>query len=192
MIFICTLKLKKNNIWRKYSYYENYDYRFYSERNYTLFAILANVRNHWYIQPISYPKGLPSDCSKGILKIYEKEKLDAHSESFYCLDELLNFPWDDKKAFITDIVDAYDYKAILQNERVAPNNTTYISNPEYVTVPKMRKLIQQGNVPHNIRTRLSHSYTYTDLAENFLKKYIPKLEKLGYPEDVRVVFWFDN
>ena len=50
------IELKNGNEW---VYYANPSL----ERNYKLFAFLANVRNDFKIIPISKPKGLPKDAS---------------------------------------------------------------------------------------------------------------------------------
>ncbi len=38
----------------------------YNGRNYALFAMLAGVRNRYYIVPLALPKGLPQDLSREI------------------------------------------------------------------------------------------------------------------------------
>jgi len=94
-----------------------YSRRFYSGRNYGLFAILAGVRNYWGINPIAEPRGVPDDVSdetlgeyatecdeqqatKWISKGYSKRLRngqvscpDWHSASWFTLEELLAFDW---------------------------------------------------------------------------------------------------
>lgn len=65
----------------------------YSDRNYYLFAVLADVRNSNNIDPISEPKGIPDDASAGFLYKSEQWKNDAHSHSYFTLAELLDVDW---------------------------------------------------------------------------------------------------
>lgn len=65
----------------------------YNFRNYYLFSILAGVRNGGYVEPISEPRGIPKDCSYGYKYSCEMWKGDAHSHSYFTLEELLNIDW---------------------------------------------------------------------------------------------------
>jgi len=67
----------------------------YDCRNYRLFGILANVRGEGAIDE---PRGFPEDASEIIQKIYESWKDDAHTPSYYHLDELI----ENKKKFSCD------------------------------------------------------------------------------------------
>ena len=58
-------------------------------RNYTLFGLLAGVRNY-DIKPIASPRGFPNDASKPIAEEYDSWGLDAHSASWLTLAELMN------------------------------------------------------------------------------------------------------
>lgn len=63
----------------------------WEERSYNLFAILAGVRNHNDIEPISEPRGIPFNVSDEVLKDYKSWGGDAHSASYLTLQELINF-----------------------------------------------------------------------------------------------------
>ena len=69
-------------------------------RNYTLFAILADVRNGGNIIPISQPKGLPKNVSKALKKVSDDWGVDGHSHSYFTLEELLEY--DDWEKIISD------------------------------------------------------------------------------------------
>lgn len=80
----------------------SYGDRFYGDRNYDLFAILADVRNGYGFagietgegfNPISKPKGVPGDASQQYLKVVEQWDCDGHSHSYFTLRELLNYDW---------------------------------------------------------------------------------------------------
>ena len=76
------IEVKTENGWELYSK-PNID------RNYSLFAKLANVRNcDNKIVPISKPRGLPEDISFLVKKSYEMWGDDAHSASYIMCDEI--------------------------------------------------------------------------------------------------------
>jgi hypothetical protein len=64
-----------------------------------------------------------------------------------------------------------------------------------VTPTEMERMAQgtlaipQGKTPY---TRVRWEVSYTDAAGSFYEKTMPALARLGAPEDVRIVFWFDN
>ena len=80
----------------------SYEDRWYSDRNYDLFAILADVRNgHGFagvatgegFTPIADPKGIPADCDPQIKARSDEWGGDGHSHSHFTLAELLAYDW---------------------------------------------------------------------------------------------------
>jgi hypothetical protein len=78
------------------------EYKPYDNRNYNLFAILANVRNGTAFagcktgegfNPISNPKGVHSDASEEYASIVEQWDINGHSHSYFTLRELLDYDW---------------------------------------------------------------------------------------------------
>ena len=61
------------------------------DRNYSLFATLANVRNYGNTDFICEPKGFPDDASEYVKHEYESDDSWAHSCSYLTLQELINF-----------------------------------------------------------------------------------------------------
>lgn len=68
-----------------YGYYES----LYISRDYDLFSVLAGVRGD--LEPIDYPIGFPDDCSQDFLDVMKSWGSDAHSETHYTLDKLLEY-----------------------------------------------------------------------------------------------------
>jgi hypothetical protein len=66
----------------------------YGERNYQMFALLADVRNGGLIDPISEPRGIPDDASAGYLYKARQWDMDGHSHTYYTLQELLEVDWE--------------------------------------------------------------------------------------------------
>ena len=65
----------------------------YWSRNYYLFSILADVRNGGDVDPISYPRGVPKDASSAYSYMVQRWDSDAHSHSYFTLEELLEVDW---------------------------------------------------------------------------------------------------
>jgi len=64
---------------------------FCDDRNYSLFATLANVRNYGDTAFISEPKSIPEDTCKEIKQDFEYWGCDAHSASYFTLKELIEW-----------------------------------------------------------------------------------------------------
>lgn len=144
-------------------------------RSYSMFAFLAGVRNYDHCEPISEPKGLPknseflnsltADEGYGAISQYEHiMDWDYHSHSFLTLEELLDFDYD--RSFWNRRITRIIYR---EDGSVAGSNGACIAEEG------------EGRI-----------VTYREnLGEHFFKV-IEELKQLGNPEDVRVVFWFDN
>lgn len=66
----------------------------YEERNYEVFALLADVRNHMeqYV-PLSPPRGLPPDVTWDVKQDAEEFGGDNHSKSWFTLAEIFAYDW---------------------------------------------------------------------------------------------------
>ena len=63
----------------------------HGDRNYSLFAVLADVRNSQLIDYISEPRGLPYDATEYVKREYSAWGNDAHSCSYFTLRELIDY-----------------------------------------------------------------------------------------------------
>ena len=103
----------------------------YDQRDYALFAILADVRNGLdEFTPIAEPRGVPDDASPEYRAEVAVWSGDGHSHSWLTLKELQAYDW--------------------------------------------------------------HKTTCTGESGEFVEQVIPMLAELGAPDDVRIVFFFDN
>jgi hypothetical protein len=105
----------------------------FDSRNYSLFAILADVRNGVgfagidtgdRIEPISEPRGVPEDASPEYKKLVEQWDCDGHSHSYHTLAQLKAYDWDQPVVY-RGIVPAVDYlimkeKGWPEDRRVKP------------------------------------------------------------------------
>jgi len=166
---------KANNKWEKVKdffsldgwekeYYkkEKTDSPFYW-RGYSMFAFLADVRNYDCCEPISEPRGLPDDVCAEIEEEHEDWGIDAHSCSYLTLKELLDF----------------DYEKVSWNRRIS--RTTYNKNGGSFT--NGAALAEEGE---------GTNVTYRENLGEFFFTHLKELQELGSPDDVRIVFWFDN
>lgn len=128
-------------------------------RDYSLYGWLADVRNYSCVDPISQPRGLPSDISQEVLQESNGWDGDGHSHSWLSLTELLSV----------------DYEKVFWNRRVT-------------------KQVQQGWLDGAALADEGEG-THIALREHLSEAYFRVLEALktlGNPDDVRIVFWFDN
>ena len=168
----------------------------YQGRNYTLFATLADVRNSGEgISPIDDPRDLPEDVSVGVKSESDSWNGDGHSHSWFTVKELQDYKWDTPSKMY-GIVSMNEYKEFVANGRptgwcggVGGRSVRHISNKE------MEQLID-GSTPVDSKlsyyTEIKWEVPCDDYCTTFVKETIPLLAELGDPEDVRIVFWFDN
>lgn len=96
-----------------------WDLEFWGRRNYYLFSILADVRNNGDVEPIDYPKGIPNDASFGFVYECKKWGNEAHSHSFFTLDELLNIDWSEYDSeYVGDFIKALEKMKIIDKDPI--------------------------------------------------------------------------
>lgn len=157
----------------------------FDRRSYKLFAFLADVRNTYGIIPISESKGFPDDSEYLNVSLDEpyymdfgygeanmcytvgdklKYNLNYHSFSFLTLSELINFDYD--KPF-EDLNVSYTLEG----------KSLYIGGSIF------REKVKSGE---GVMT------TYREFLGEFYFEELEIMKTLGEPDDVRVVFYFDN
>ena len=158
-----------------------YENKFYISNYYSTFALLANVSNYHEIEPISQPRGLPADISKEVRKASEQWGENAHSHSYFTLKELLKYDWD------KPIIEA----AYMNNKQwIRFYESMKTDNPDYdLRFPCSQKI---GEWMRDTNTWHKWEIPAKKCSSDFYEITIPKLIKLGQPEDVRIVFFFDN
>lgn len=103
-------EVKENGVWRENTdaVFPNPDYeprstsewakdKFkvspYDSRHYIWFAILAGVRNRNLLNPVSEPKGFPSNVSESSQRMQEEWGCDLHSQSYLTYTEFEKYDW---------------------------------------------------------------------------------------------------
>ena len=188
----------------------------YSDRNYDLFAMLADVRNDGDINPISEPKGYPEDmCDelKSDVGLHERDwqsweeygrrphLSDEHSSSYLTLKELLEYDWTQEHCS-EGYVSQEEYASSIYRGEHPSSWCGGVSGKGIVHVSEedMKKIIE-GTYP----IKPDEKYyafctfpprTYAEKAGEFYDLTIPTLKTLipegGTEEDVRLVFDFDS
>jgi len=144
-------------------------------RNYGMFGILANVR--WDdVEPISQPKGLPEDMSKGVKKNWDAWDGDGHSCSYFTAKELIEF----------DFFKPLKYDTYTEGEEVVSQSYRFGNTfgRKMVCVEKIQPIKGYKN---------KWPQTYKAFLGDIFFIQLDELCALAKnPEDVRLVFWFDN
>lgn len=195
----------------------DYDNSFYHDRNYDLFAILADVRNGQGFAgcdtgdgfvPISEQRGLPDDVTAIVKEQSDNYGCDGHSHSWLTVAELLAYDWTQETKH-RGYVSAIEYSKWNQYRRErgeCPEG--YCGDVgggaiRKVTETEMKVLLEPFGADramepqiiaalHSVYCQVEWSQPYYKTARRFLSDCLPRLWRLGKPDDVRIVFWFDN
>ena len=147
----------------------------YTNRNYHLFGLLADVREDTGFNLT--PRGLPLDVSPQVKLASDDWGSDAHSHSFFTLQELLvlQSDLDSKTVKISGMKDAKSLTAL--------EDSLASDQPDYdLLYPYSGWTNQKGWIPFEVEIPASIPVR--------LDTFIDYVETAG--ENSRVVFWFDN
>jgi len=181
----------------------------YRDRNYDLFAILADVRNGSGFAgddtgdgfvPICETRGLPDDVDEEIGKISDKWGGDGHSHSWVTLKELYEYDWD-RTTKHRGYVGPGQYRLFKEEGRPASYCTD--TSGKKITIAEMDRYISENNIKipdkkdrfgfGSPSTRVEWEMTYRESVSDFIDNTMVELAELDdNPENIRIVFWFDN
>ena len=194
-----------------------YEDRFYSGRNYSLFGILADVRNgrgfagidtgNGFV-PIDDPRGLPENACAEVKADSDRWGGDGHSHSWFTVAELLAYDWTQVTKH-RGFVDAAEFwKWNRWNRQRSESPESYCGDIggggiRKVIEAEMLHLLEpygkDWSAQELIKKDLGSVYCqaeweqpYYKLVRSFWSDTVPRLLRLGTPEAVRIVFWFDN
>jgi hypothetical protein len=192
------------------------NHAFYSGRSYDLFSILASVRNGRGFAgvetgagfvPIAEPKGVPEDMSPEYQRVVGQWYGDGHSHSFLTVQEMMNYDWT-QTTTKTGLVGRKEFARFKLEGK--PKSWCAGSSAEEISNDEMQKrilretgkdeldwsvfhLLKESQFAFDvIMTRVFWEVSYYEPVSDFLSETMPKLWKLGSPENVRIVFFFDN
>lgn len=169
---------------------------FYSDRNYDVFSILADVRNGVGFAgiptgegftPIALPRGLPDNVSPEVKECSFELAGDGHSHSYFTIQEIMDYDWL-QTTTKTGVVSMEAYERWKHYPAAPSAYSDSVVGPNILTVP-------ESELPNEEATHVQVSWntTYWECAQRFLGELLPKVWKISTdPEKVRIVFWFDN
>jgi hypothetical protein len=144
----------------------------YGNRNYRLFAMLADVRNGYGFagvptgsgfKPISDSRDFPDDLSPAIREWAEDGRDWGHSFSWLSLRELRDYDWDGQVSTIYGVVSAKDYECLPVEGKAPDSWSGGIGGPGIVTfTPEDYENWKASGRPNvhddsNILTRYRHA-----------------------------------
>jgi hypothetical protein len=177
------------------------------DRDYTLFAVLADVRNDG-VRALFPGRGTPEDASSKTKKAIP-DNSDYHSHTYFTVQELLDTDWDEVGQSCGNVVLFADQFQGWKETGKVPDDaqeyacgggTTRPVSEEEMTMlllaespKKLVKKRTQGGVTsrEGPYIQIGAPLTYRQLVPRFIS-IIPELQKLGDPTRVRVVIAFDN
>ena len=150
----------------------------YELRHYEFFAILADVKNPIRstepFDSISSNRGFPEDISKESRD--DLLLMSGHSPGWVMYRELLDFDWDSK--------------TILRTAVVTNNLVPYFRDGKFYRheIKEAYGLANSGPGP-----RVTWTETYREsVGKNYLNELFCKLDQIGQPDSVRLLFSFDT
>lgn len=190
------------------------DMRWYHNRNYDVFAILADVRNgHGFagvatgngFNVIAEPRGIPDDLSP---MVRDHSSWD-HTPSWLLLAEILAFDWTQVTGH-TGVIPLFKAEG---SDRLMDGDANYVDWKEHgggcpssysgsvsgkgivtVSAAEADAMIASGSHRNHraVYVQVSWSEVYSESASDFLAFVEEFLKPLGDPADVRIVFGFDS
>lgn len=160
---------------------------FCGRRNYSLFSVLADVRNYGNTPYIDEPRGLPEDVTAEVKKDSDYWGCDGHSHSYFTLKELLDFQKDIKPLKYRGMISPDAQKALDERGEIPDEwcQGTNIPGWEFrvwetentVLLPLIDALKKRADDLYVI-----WEHKWKDAPE----------EAYELADYIRIVFWFDN
>lgn len=172
-------------------YYEEWEEKYkivpiYDDRNYALFATLADVRNYGNTIPISKTRGLPNDIHPLTKRLADVWECDGHSYSYYTLKELLDYMDTSPTVTYSGLITT-DQARDLDEYHIYPDSWCQWTTIEgYV---KRSWTIPDDNLKYLIdamKKRCAEVFYIHKESNN----YESRIRRVA--NDFRIVFWFDN
>lgn len=154
----------------------------HGNRNYTLFATLAGVRdNTGKIVPVAEPKGIPEDASEYVNECAANWEGDGHTHSWLNLAELKEYNKSAPIAHYTGLLDPQSLKD-FDDKGIYPTSWCQGTN---MSGYERREWSEINNV-------LSPLITKLQARAKELMQYDFQEYNISNDEKIRIVFWFDN
>jgi len=166
-------------------------------RNYALFAMLSGVRDYGGgTVPVAEPRGVPDDASPETAADAAEWDADGHTHSWLTLAELDAYDWCGARTE-SGLVPFAAYVAHKESGAM-PDTWCQGTNMPVVTTAQADEMLRAGEMPaRNTFVEYTWQTKRRDDATHFVESFLPSLRDVAKkfnvgPEDVRIVFWFDN
>lgn len=187
----------------------------YRARNYSCFAILADVRNGYGVagcdtgdafRPIAMPRELPDDVSPDVREASNDEGEDGHSRTWLRLDEILAYDWNQVSEHC-GFVSSIGYARWKPAGGFPAHFCGGVGGPkvQIVSNAEMDRLLAEGIASADgddemylgrngtrYYTQIAWTATYRESAGPQWWAFLDRVKTLGDPQEIRLVFWFDN
>lgn len=163
--------------------------RWYCNRNYCVFAILADVRNYDSIKYIAKPRGCPDDASDSVMT----GNLWDHTPSWFLVSELLAYPW----GTTTRQEGVIEWKLFKKwrkiTPRVCPDEYRRSCSGTVLTeAAALEAIASNTKIDRDAWVKVSWEETTENRCSDFVEFVNKWLVPLGPPDQVRIVFGFDS
>ena len=160
---------------------------FCEDRNYDLFATLADVRNYGDTPYIAEPRGLPKDVTKKVKKESDDWGEDGHSHSYFTLKELIEYQSTIKPLKHSGMISPEAQKELDENGKL-PTEWCQMTNIEGW---ERREWEEENTVLVPLIEALKARAEDLCVIREWEWEKAPK-KALEKADNIRIVFWFDN
>ena len=167
--------------------------RFYRQRNYWLFGVLAGVRGMH--PPIKLPKGLPSDLSDEVTVEWRRGESDWHTPTYLTLAELNTFNWlgTYEARMFASPVEFLAHRATGSPIEVGHTRSTQVSEG---LMHQFLHGLWEHDAGRTPITEVQWADPIVNVARKFVEETLPALDRVaiiaGGNHNVRCIYWFDN
>ena len=160
---------------------------FCDNRNYDLFATLANVRNYGKTDFIDEPRGLPEDVTAEVKADSDSWGMDGHSHSYMTLQELIDFHEEGHQLKQSGMISFEDSVKLATYGTIPTEWCQWTNARGWVK----REWSVENNILVPLIDALKARADELYFIYNFLWESRPE-EAYKKAANIRIVFWFDN
>lgn len=160
---------------------------FCDNRNYSLFATLANVRNYGNTPYIDNPRGLPEDITEAVKTDSEHWGIDGHSHSYMTLKELIDFHKEGHRLKYSGMISAEAAKKLDEDGTLPTEWCQWTNCPGWVH----REWSEESQILVPLIDALKNRAADLYFIYSWLWERSPE-EAYAKSANIRIVFWFDN
>ena len=158
----------------------------YEDRNYELFAYLADVRNNGDIVSFDFDRGLPSDVSDATRNVYDAHKHYYHTPGWVTLRELKEAASKIKEINRQGFVRNDQYER-FRRDGVTPTFWCQSVGDDYLEDYKFLQWTDECHCFDHLIEGIEKRK-----IEEFWLEYADEEKRNSRDDDIRIVFWFDS